>query len=357
MSVTDKSTIRLYFIPLKFNEDVKRKYLAEWIKPFFPKNRLSSFGLNSELYVKCENPAHAHIFILPLTWNYYFEMDIVNYASNMIAKYLYYDKPIFTWANGDFKLKIPGGNFFLFQNNCYHSKRKINEYAYPVIIRDPLKYLHMSSIKILDKENIPKIGFCGLSDNSWFDVLKSSTKNQIRKLKYRLVKPFLDMSEPISGTSLRYSIIKKLRYSKHLHTDFIIRSSYGGQSVNNEKHKREYWKNLLECPYILCARGAGNYSTRFYESLAVGRIPIFINTDCILPFEKNIEGNKHYISININELDSIEEIIINYHNKISSTDFKEIQYANRILWEKMLTFDGFMDSFLKNINTKVIKNF
>ena len=107
----------------------------------------------------------------------------------------------------------------------------------------------------------------------------------------------------------------------------------------------------------LAFSGAGNYSARFYESLAVGRIPIFINTDCMLPFEKNIEWNKHYIRININELDSIEEIIINYHNKIGSVEFKEIQYANRLLWERMLTFDGFMNSFLKNINTKVFKNF
>ena len=46
--------------------------------------------------------------------------------------------------------------------------------------------------------------------------------------------------------------------------------------------------SVINSEYTLCYRGAANYSLRFYESLCLGRIPLFINTDCMLPFEDRV---------------------------------------------------------------------
>ena len=67
--------MKLFFIPEKINKNIERKYLAEWVKPFYPYERLALYGLESCDIIKSQNPNDTDIFILPLTWNYYFEMN------------------------------------------------------------------------------------------------------------------------------------------------------------------------------------------------------------------------------------------------------------------------------------------
>ena len=49
-----------------------------------------------------------------------------------------------------------------------------------------------------------------------------------------------------------------------------------------------------------------------YETLALGRIPVFINTDCTLPFSNIIEWDKHVVWI---EKEDIINIVIQINGK------------------------------------------
>ena len=220
----------------------------------------------------------------------------------LIEEYRQWNKPIYTWVGGDHSYRVPEGNFILFYHSGYQSIRRKNEHAYPVIIRDPLEYLNSADIKILPKEQKPKIGFCGLANKNLFDKSWRAGKNSMFKLVNSVRKPYLDLSHPISGTSLRGEAIKLLSSSKDVITNFLIRSKSGGQKINTEKNKLEFWENMLTSPYGLCVRGAGNYSARFYEALAMGRIPILVNTDCILPLDNEIDWKQHCIWVQDYEL-------------------------------------------------------
>jgi hypothetical protein len=44
-----------------------------------------------------------------------------------------------------------------------------------------------------------------------------------------------------------------------------------------------YQRHMMRNTYILCPRGFENFSYRFYETLACGRIPVLIDTDTVLP--------------------------------------------------------------------------
>ena len=111
-----------------------------------------------------------------MTWNYYFERGEIQDALTLIKEYGRWDKPIYTWAGGDYTYRVPEGDFILFRHSGYQSERRENEHAYPVIIRDPLEYLGLPDIKILPKGQKPKIGFCGLADRSWVDASWRSGK-------------------------------------------------------------------------------------------------------------------------------------------------------------------------------------
>lgn len=69
------------------------------------------------------------------------------------------------------------------------------------------------------------------------------------------------------------------------------RSSFTAYSSNPnlEKLLEEYNSELNSADYILCPRGAGNTSIRFYESLSAGRTPILVDSGGSLP-EINAEN-------------------------------------------------------------------
>ena len=325
-----------------------RNYLSEWVKPLFPRHRHSLYGLESQDLEFCREQSAADAFVLPLSWNYYFEHGKLKDALALIKEYEQWNKPIYTWAGGDHTYNVPDGNFILFRHCGYQSSRRKTEHAYPVIIRDPLEYLNLPGIKILQKESKPKIGFCGLADRNWIDGNWRAGKPSLYKLVHSFSKPYLNMLHPISGTALRRRVLRILSNSNAVETNFLIRSSSGGQKTSSNKYKLEFWQNMLESLYILCVRGAGNYSARFYEVLAMGRIPILVNTDCILPLDDEIDWKQHCIWVEDYELDNIINKIDIFHRKMSNNNIKQLQIQNRRLWIDKLTYYGFYKSFNSN---------
>ena len=73
-------------------------------------------------------------------------------------------------------------------------------------------------------------------------------------------------------------------------------------------------------------RGGGNYSLRLYETLCLGRIPLFINTDCVLPFENNIDWKELCLWVDENDLDRIGEIVLDFHSSISKKSLRISNY-------------------------------
>jgi len=345
--------VKFYFPTESKYKSIPRKYFSEWIKPIFPEEHQKKYKLAKEDIEFCKNIDNADALVMPLTWNYYFENEVVNEAMSLIDKYNKYNKPIYTWSIGDELYKVPEGNFFLFRQNGYQSTRRKNEYSYPVIIRDPMDYLKINKLIILDKEEKPRIGFCGLADKNWIHLLYRKTKVSFRKLINSNKKSFLDYSKPISGTELRMDALNQLSNSNGINTEFIIRNFSGGQSVNTDDYKMEFWENILASPYTLCIRGTGNYSARLYETLALGRIPVFINTDCILPFDEEINWKEHCIWIEKHDIDQMIDRIIEFHANISNTQLKEMQISNRKLWVDKLTYHGFHKNFTMNVKKKI----
>ncbi|WP_025006945.1 exostosin domain-containing protein [Marinilabilia salmonicolor] len=91
----------------------------------------------------------------------------------------------------------------------------------------------------------------------------------------------------------------------------------------------------------------GDFSVRIYESLAMGRIPVFINTDCILPYDHLIDWKSHVVWIDERDLSKADEILADFHSSIHPDDFIRMQVDNRELWKKYLSLSGFYDHLPK----------
>ena len=134
-------------------------------------------------------------------------------------------------------------------------------------------------------------------------------------------------------------------------TNFIIRNGFWAPGINKLQARHEYFENMESNIFIFCYRGAGNFSYRFYETLMMGRIPILIDTDCVIPnFELLIKNNCciHIKEEDIKEDNYIIEKINEYYTK-NIDNLIEIQKNNRKFWETYYSPIGFLSNSLMKI--------
>jgi hypothetical protein len=214
-----------------------------------------------------------------------------------------YNKKVVAFYNDDFtdSFNLPA-NLILFRTSVLKSQLGVNERILPVFVPD-----HSSINNILNASNIKQsIGFCGHSEG-----IRSRILTKINS---------------VVGSD---------------NCNFIIRSTfYHNTGQVNINTRREYCANIANNLYTLCVRGAGNFSYRFYEALCMGRIPILIDTDTSLPFEKVIDWSNYIIKIDENKLDQLPSLI--RECKIKPVDIRR-------MWEEYLSPEGYMKNFYKDI--------
>jgi len=143
-------------------------------------------------------------------------------------------------------------NVLLFRAGLYKSQRKSNEYLLPHIWSED--GVGSSLVPLPRKTIHPHVGFCGT----------------------------------LSSHPCRIRHINKLQMAPDIRKKFILRTDYWAGKPHDKEVIHEFIKNIQETNFTLCSRGAGNWSARFYQVLYLGRIPIVVNSDSVLPFEDRI---------------------------------------------------------------------
>lgn len=77
--------------------------------------------------------------------------------------------------------------------------------------------------------------------------------------------------------------------------------------------KTKYITNIVNSRFILCPRGTGHTSSRFFEAIWFGRIPILISDDVQLPLESVIPWESLIIRVSEADMD-IENKVDNFLN-------------------------------------------
>ncbi|MFL0352422.1 exostosin family protein [Xanthomarina sp. GH4-25] len=334
-----------FYYPKEFFDNSARWHIFPLLKSLLKEaqNMTEDFSMSESL-------EKADFVIIPMSWNYY-------YRCNKIAQVLEYysqlpnKKQVISFVFGDFGVKVPSVyKGLVFRASGYKSKLPENHVGLPVFIEDPLKKHYNQEIifnKPYSKEAI--IGFCGqaksLGLHNIEDYLKLGLKNMLSIIGYGN----RDLEPLMSATYLRFQILKSLKRSNNVICNFIIRKKYrAGITLEKDQHSstQEFYENINNSDYILCVRGAGNFSTRFYETLAMGRIPVFVNTDCLLPLSHIIDWEKHVVWVEYNERHLIAEKIAGFHSLHDETSLNQLFLKNRQLWKEHIQLYSFFNTFL-----------
>jgi|LakMenEpi03Aug12_release.lakeMendotaPanAssembly.Ray.scaffolds.fasta_scaffold363062_2 hypothetical protein len=148
----------------------------------------------------------------------------------------------------------------------------------------------------------------------------------------------------------KLSIYKLNRLSQIFEVKLKIRSSYTAyfSNPNLHVHKDEYDLNLENSDYILCPRGFGNTSVRFYETLSAGKIPILIDSGGVHPQITN-SSFWHSNVINVGLFSNWHKSILDDWTKLSYENNYEVrQRENNKMFVNELKFEAYLQKLFRN---------
>lgn len=318
-----------------------------WGNPETDKND-SDYGRFDEYTAKgkdffslTDDPQSADYFLLPYEFSFLKNDMIKSEQLEELAKK--HNKKIIVFFNSDSDQDIPVENAIVFRTSFFKSSRKANEFAFPGWSIDFMKLKEKNESNEGSKPEKPSISYCGYIDHfSYNEVF--SISNLIKKIKSRW------KSADKIGPAIRGKAVRLMVKDKRITTNFIIRNGFWAPGMDKKQARNEYVDNIFRSDYALVARGAGNFSYRLFEVLSCGKIPVFINTDSVLPFDHIIDWKKYMVWIDEKDINQIAGKLVSFHERLSDREFGELKKNCRNLYEEWVSPSGFFSGLYKCLN-------
>ncbi|MDD5469258.1 MAG: exostosin family protein [Candidatus Peribacteraceae bacterium] len=296
--------------------------------------------LNHMFVERVDSPAQADYILLP--HNYSSLASHRDYMRKQADLARQHGKKLLIFWHGDSSAPVEIPHAIVFRTSLYRFNQRKNEYSMPAYAEDLLRGGTLSPReKHMWK---PVVGFCGWAQ---YKNTKNSVGIFLKNVCITLA-AFIGYSRLRAvryGVWYRIQAIKFLQSSSKVQANFIIRSSYSGHKqtirVEEGKARQEYIATLLHSDYALAIKGGGNYSYRFYEALSLGRIPVLLDTDCVLPLEDIVDYDSFVLRINYKDLCCMDAIIADHYNSTAPDVFIAMQKKARAVFDEYLSTPAF----------------
>jgi hypothetical protein len=227
------------------------------------------------------------------------------------------------------------------RTSLVRSERQPTEFALPAWSEDLIQYVG-GVIRPRTRGTRPVIGFCG---NTMAGLPTRTFGRGLRGLLGRRGEATTDLAVEHPRTQALIAV----DHDRRLQANFVLREGFWAGALGDSKAlmaaRRAYVRNMVDSDYALCVRGIGNFSYRLYETLSMGRIPVFVDTDCVLPLDFDIKWRDYCVWVDESEIDRIGDRVLEFHESLDDAGFVERQQACRGLWETHISPQGFFASF------------
>lgn len=251
-------------------------------------------------------------------------------------------KPIIIDGSGDLEYPIDVPNSVILRLSQYRYSKQPNEITLSYPAEDLLEAYKGGTLQIRKKSEKPSVGFTG-----WASVPpKTRLKLWLKELPITFAEVFSrERGAEHKGILFRKQALAALAKSSRVEPHFTARASYSGHVKTMQGSpadiRREFVENLASSDYALCVKGDGNVSVRFYEALSLGRIPLFVDTACVLPAEDILDYREFCVFVDWRDIDRAGDILADFHAKLSPEQFETMQYKARAAFASYLRPDAF----------------
>lgn len=147
------------------------------------------------------------------------------------------------------------------------------------------------------------------------------------------------------------AIYKMKNYSTFIEANF----EFLGYLKNKEYLRSTYKKSIERCKFVLCPRGRGSNSIRFYEALNFGKIPILISDDTKLPLMSKINYSEFSIRIPEKNVSKIENYIDTFLKTHDIKTASEKARETSMKWFSMNSISDFVNESIKENSTNNVE--
>ncbi|WP_124980912.1 exostosin domain-containing protein [Nonlabens xiamenensis] len=274
----------------------------------------------------------ADFFIFPIDYSATKEVEIREAFDTIYQESIGLGKKIMVYTGGDYGFTFNDDHIITWRNAGFKSSNDTQTIILPSFIDDPIDREGFV-FKIHKYQPEPHIAFTGYANAGWSEQLLFTSSFIKRWLFSKWGHRLKDVSPLYNAAKKRFYFLKDLEQDDRIQTEFIYRDKYrAGVSTLEEREQstEDFFNNLNAAPYTFCLRGTGNFSVRFYESLACGRIPVLIDTDVHLPLDEEIDWDRHICRVQPE--DNVADQLIKYHQSHTSASFEKLQESNRHLY-------------------------
>jgi hypothetical protein len=289
--------------------------------------RFDTFVAEGSRLIQLTNREEAECFVFPFEW---YGLPNTGFRDDLLGKFFEdarsVDRRGIVFAYGDEHVNLSQyENAIVLQSDLVRSRMTRHDRAMPAFVEDMFRERASEArsgdwLQRLGFQRRPTVSFCGFS----------------------------------TSAPVREAVIRELSRSWKVKPRFTLRERYYGGAWDKEKCgfdydrlrrvRTEYVDSLYCADYVLCVRGYGNYSARFYEALCCGKIPLLVDTDCALPLEHVIDYERVIVRIDAENIDHAADLFVQADASITDDEFIWRQSRARELWVKHLSPHGFFAS-------------
>jgi hypothetical protein len=213
----------------------------------------------------------------------------------------------------------------------------------PTLIDDGGK----KDISIRQKTEKPRVSFCGMAA---LPTLRNWTAYWAKNFYFEIRAIFnASWRARKLGVYWRRKSMRACAKSTLVNTFFIVRKTFSASSATIEldptKARKDFIDSIIESDFVLAPKGDGNYSNRFLETLSLGRIPVLIDTDAVLPFEDRIDYEKIMVRVPMHEVSNTPRYIRAFYDALSQKEWESRQRLARETFKRYLRQDSFFNEF------------
>jgi hypothetical protein len=251
---------------------------------------------------------------------------------------------VFCWNDSSEPLDLPVADTIVFRTAVDRSRRRSNEFVIPTFHEDFVEKYFGGTLPLREKTASPTVSFCGRAKPK--EKLLQTLRSTARGIRDSLLRkprsyPYGELRNRAMSVLRRHGGVECRFETFTRFFGDLGDNAHGADVLARVAARQRYVRSLEESDYVLCVRGAGNFSMRLYETLCLGRIPLIVDTDSVFPFEESLRWNELGVIVPRREIGALARRLADFHQSLTAAEFQRLQGQCRQAWLSHLSPHGF----------------
>lgn len=356
--MSDSRTLRLYVDPAWRRAGALHSPILFpfWGNPtteasLFAKEMFDSYPMNTRWYTVTEKIHEADMLFPPYRHSWLLEHDEALLGA-CAQKAKETGLPLLIDGIGDVEFPVNIRNAYVLRIGGYRFLPEKNRIQIPAAADDLLERCADGRLQVRAKREgeKPIVSFAGWAQLTTMQTLRTVAKELPARLRGIIDSRYRAMRK---GVLWRRRALGILERSDQVLLRAIKRPTFSGSSKTASAGMRRLRQELadlvLASDYGLDVRGDANESTRLYEVLSLGRIPVILDTQRNLPFRDVVHYEDFSLIVDFRDIKRLPERIADFHRSLSSEKFMEMQRAGRAAFVEHFRTDAHMRHIIRQL--------